>query len=313
MSQPPAPPMTRDSILLIGGAGFLGSALRRTIAARGLRAIVVGRSPGVAVGEGERYFVTAAPGQLAVNLADERVSTVIDLSYAGVPNDGPDAAADILACNLAAQSANIALARALGAPRFVFTSSGGAVYGDGGEGPLTEAAPAHPRSPYGAAKLALEQQLLSAPNLDAVIVRPSNVYGPGQLPFRGEGLVATAMANALLGQPQPVFGDGSAVRDYLFIDDFCDALLGVAALSVSGGIYNIGAGEGTSTAALLDRIGAITARDGFPLAIEWQDARPSDVARNTLDCNRLHALTGWAPQTALDNGLAASWAWIRTQ
>lgn len=305
--------MTRDSILLIGGAGFLGSALRRTIAARGLRAIVVGRSPGVGVGHGERYLVNAPPGHLADDLAGERVATVIDLSHAGVPNAGLDGAVGMLARNLAAQSDHIALAQALGAPRFVFTSSGGAVYGDSGEGPLTEAAPAHPRSPYGAAKLALERQLLGAGNLDAVVVRPSNVYGPGQLPFRGQGLAATAMANALRGQPQPVFGDGSAVRDYLFVDDFCDALLGVAALGVTGGIYNIGAGEGTSTAALLDRIAAITARDGFPLAIEWQDARPSDVARNTLDCTKLHALTGWAPQTALDNGLAASWAWIRTQ
>ena len=313
MSQSLAPPMTRDAILLIGGAGFLGSALRRMIAARGLRAIVVGRSPGVTVGPGERYLVTAAPGQLAANLADDLVSTVIDLSHATIPNAGLDGSADMLARNLAAQSANIALARALGAARFVFTSSGGAVYGEGGDGPLTEDTAAHPRSPYGATKLALERQLLAARDLDAVIVRPSNIYGPGQRPFRGQGLVATAMANALRGQPQPVFGDGSAVRDYLFVDDFCDALLGVAAHGVSGSIYNIGAGEGTSTAALLDRIAAITARDGYPLAIEWQDARFTDVARNILDSNRLHALTGWRPNTLLDEGLLASWAWARTQ
>ena len=119
------------------------------------------------------------------------------------------------------------------------------------------------------------------------------------------------MANALRGQPQPVFGDGSAVRDYLFVDDFCEALLGVAAHGVAGSIYNIGAGEGTSTAALLDRIGAITARDGFPLAIDWQHARFTDVSCNILDSNRLHALTGWRPNTLLDDGLADTWTWIR--
>jgi UDP-glucose 4-epimerase len=305
--------MTRDAILLIGGTGFLGSGLRRMIAAGRQRAIIIGRLPGITVGPDELYLATAAPDRLAAGLAGESISLVIDLSHASVPNAGLDGAAGMLDRNLALQSDHIALARALGARRFIFISSGGAVYGNGGDGPLTEAGPTHPLSPYGATKLALEQQLLGVRALDAVIVRPSNVYGPGQRACRGQGLVATAMANALRGQPQPVFGDGSAVRDYLYIDDFCDALLGVAARGVAGSIYNIGAGEGTSTAALLERIGAITARDGHPLAILWQDARSTDVDCNILDCNRLHALTGWRPNMALNKGLASNWDWIREQ
>ena len=133
------------------------------------------------------------------------------------------------------------------------------------------------------------------------------------MPFRGQGLVATAFGAAQGGQPLSIYGDGSQVRDYLFIDDFCAAFAEIMRKGEPGEVYNLGSGEGTSVKALLDAVSEIAGRDGKALQVDWREARPFDVDRIILDSSKLRQLTGWEPRTSLGDGLQATWSWIKGQ
>lgn len=307
---------TPGPICLIGGTGFLGRALSRHLREQGARLIVVGRSPSVAAEEGERYLSAGELGAREGELSSAGVSAIIDLAYATVPSTSFDDPVADFSQNLASVFRHLELARRLDVGRFLFVSSGGTVYGEGGREPLPESAAKAPLSPYGITKLASEHYTSlfhKVHGLPTIIVRPSNIYGPGQPPFRGQGLVATAFAAALSGRALTVFGDGSQVRDYLSVNDFCAGLIAALTHGGNGETYNLGSGTGTSVRALLDLIGEIVAADGRRLAIDWQDARPFDVACNILDSGKLREAAGWRPLTELRAGLEATWAWIKAQ
>ena len=284
-------------LILIGGTGFLGTALAAHFAAAHLgteaREVAV-------IGRGD--WASGKAEAIGASLSD-RGPLVVDLAHLA----GPPAA------NLEATVRHLDFARGIAASRYLFVSSGGAIYGDQGDAPLAEDAPLKPISPYGIAKLAGEQLAASyrRRGLPVMIVRPSNIYGPGQLPFRGQGLVATAFGAALAGRPVTLFGDGSQRRDYLFIDDFCSGIEAILSRGAVGGTYNLGCGVATRADDLLAMIGRISARDGFPLALDPASARPSDVAANLLDISKIKHDTGWVPRVGLEQGLERSWAWIR--
>ena len=244
-----------------------------------------------------------------------RAPVIVDLAYATVPSTSfADPVGDFTA-NLGAMIRHLEFSRKIGAGRHIFLSSGGTVYGDQGDRPLDEDAPTQPISPYGITKLASEHyaamyRRLGVPSL---IVRPSNIFGPGQAPFRGQGLVATAFGAAMRGQPLTLYGDGSQRRDYLFVDDFCTGLDAVLARGEIGEAYNLGRGTATATADLLAAIGNITARDGYPLVVTDAAARPFDVTSNLLDISRIKNKLGWRPHIGLEDGLERTWRWISAQ
>jgi UDP-glucose 4-epimerase len=301
-------------ILLIGGTGFLGSALRKRLADHEI--VVVGRSEDVSVAANERYFPASELDGLEREFAGRRFAAIIDFAYATVPSTSFEDPVRDFSVNLGSAIHHLELARRLATDRYIFVSSGGTVYGDSGADAASEAAANSPRSPYGISKLACEhyarlyQRLHGVP---ACIVRPSNIYGPGQVPFRGQGLVATAFGAARTGQPLAIYGDGSQVRDYLFIDDFCAAFAAIMEKGEPGEVYNVGSGEGTSVRQLLDAITEIAGPDGKALDVDWREARPFDVDRIVLDSSKLRQLTGWEPETSLEDGLEATWAWMKGQ
>lgn len=142
-----------------------------------------------------------------------------------------------------------------------------------------------------------------------VIVRPSNIYGPGQKPFRGQGFIATAIGSALKGSVVQVFGDGTHVRDYVYVSDFCTALKGVIEKGANGSVYNIGFGKGYTINEVAKKIGEVNA--GLPsLQLNHLPQRPFDVHYNVLDHKKLTALTGWNPVVSLEEGLVHSANWI---
>lgn len=284
--------MTTEPVILLGGSGFLGGALAGRLAAAGVPAIAAGRSNDAEA--------------LRVALGGKAAAAVIDLACPAFPGS-PAAEAEAIP---ALAERHAALAGAVGARRFLFVSSGGAVYGEGDGQPLDEERAPRPISAYGKAKLAAEA-IIRAARPDAIILRPSNVYGPGQAPFRGQGLVATAFGAALAGRPLEVAGDGSTVRDYLYVDDFTDGALAALERGETGATYNLGSGEGTNVRALLGLIGDVVAADGLSLDIFEQPVRPVDVACNILDAGRLSAATGWRPRVPLTVGLRASWQWVK--
>ena len=202
-----------------------------------------------------------------------------------------------------------------GTRRFVYVSSGGVVYGEPEELPVPETAPKQPLSPYGVSKLTGEHYLhfyREIHGLEAVSLRYSNVFGPRQDPHGEAGVVAIFGRAVLEGLPLTVFGDGEQTRDYVYVGDVAQANLLAARVDVSGSktlddvAYNVGTGVETSVNELASAVMRVAGRR---VPVEGAPARPGELLRSCLDPSRLETL-GWRRSGGLDDGLAATYAWI---
>ena len=190
----------------------------------------------------------------------------------------------------------------VGAERFVFASSGGAIYGQPSALPVSEDQPPAPLSPYGLSKWAFERFLLlpRASGPTPVVLRYANVYGPRQ-GSRGEAGVVSIFARRLREErPCVIFGDGSMTRDYVYVAD----IVAANRLALSSGdrdVLNIGSGEQTSTSELFDALCGLTGRSG--MLPEHAPERGGEVRRICLDAGRARRVLGWAPAHSLIEGL----------
>lgn len=205
---------------------------------------------------------------------------------------------------------------ALGVTKVLFVSSGGTVYGNRSlHQPISEDTRTHPISLYGTSKLMIEQigfLYHIQKGLPFVVARPTNAYGPGQQPFRGQGFVATAFASALEGRSLNIFGDGSIVRDYVHVRDVADALVALLQFGLPGEAYNVGTAQGISLRTLLDDyIVPILAEDGLELCCQYTPARGVDVAYNVVANEKMLRDTGFAPRVGLEEGLRETWARLK--
>jgi UDP-glucose 4-epimerase len=302
-----APPL-----ILIGGYGFLGLAYAARAERAGREVHKVGRR--ALANPGARDWQWDDRPALAAAMAG-RAPQIIDFAYATVPSTSFGDPVGDFTSNLGAVIRHLDFAKASGASAYLLISSGGTVYGDSAQLPLTEESPTHPISPYGITKLAAENYALMYRRLGVpvMIARPSNIYGPGQQARHGQGMVAAAFAGALAGRPLTLFGDGAQLRDYLYVEDFCLALDAILNRGELGAIYNVGSGQGVRADDLLTMIGAIVARDGRQLVVEQGEARPFDVDANVLDARRIEASTGWRATTGLAEGLERAWSWALGQ
>jgi len=191
--------------------------------------------------------------------------------------------------------------------KVVFTSSGGAAYGEC-DGPAPETAPLRPLAPYGTSKLSGEEYLATYNRLYGtthVSLRLGNVYGPRQEPHGEAGVVAIFMGLLRKGGTPRIFGDGSQTRDYVYVGDVARALL--LALERDGRVYNIGTGAETS---VLELYRAIQDVAGIEREAELAPARLGELQRSVLDASLAHAELDWRPERSLTDGLALTWAWI---
>jgi len=192
----------------------------------------------------------------------------------------------------------------------VYASTGGALYGEGHQLPATEAHPVNPESPYGASKHTVEHYLYLwklLHGLDYTVLRYPNVYGPRQNPHGEAGVNAIFIGLMLQGKRPHIFGDGTAVRDYLFVSDVVDA--NVTALETgSGEMLNLGTGIGTSVNDIVRELKLIL---GFSEDAIYDAARPGEVQRIYLDASRAKRVLGWSPQVEFSDGLRRTVEWSR--
>ena len=202
--------------------------------------------------------------------------------------------------------ASLTLARAAaeaGARRFVFTSSGGAMFGAPPTVPADDDTPEAPRSFYGASKGAAERYLKIVEwetGMTVASVRPANVYGPYQYPHGEAGVVAIFAQRMLRGEPVTIFGSGADTRDYVYVGDVVEAQLR-AAEAPAGELCVIGTGVETSTRRIFDLLARLT---GYEIAPVMAPPRAGDIARTALDARRALEVWGWRPQVTLEDGLA---------
>ncbi len=302
-------------ILLLGGAGFLGRNLAQALLNRGSEVLVLSRRPSPFEHHPRLRYVQGDLSDAALR-ADllAQCGTIVFLASESVPGSTARKPLTEIDGNLRPLAAWIEDLFALPSRRIIHLSSGGTVYGDPQRLPVAEEAPLRPLSFHAAIKLAAEQcwrVLARDGQHDVTVLRPSNIYGPGQPLLSHFGVIRKLLEVALRGQAFEIWGDGQTVRDYLYIDDFVDACLQLLQLPAEPGfrVFNLGAGEGVSLLELCRRVEAIC---GHAVTRRHLPARTVDVRRIVLDSSALTAATGWRPQVDLDAGLRRSWDWLRT-
>jgi UDP-glucose 4-epimerase len=294
--------------IVTGGAGFIGSHVADGLLARGDRVVVVDN---LASGRRERVAAGAEFHELDIRdaaalgaLVDEfRPDAILHLAAQAdvrVSVQDPGLDADV---NVRGTIEVLAAARRTGA-RVVFSSTGGAIYGEVDTIPSPESTPCVAMAPYGISKLCGEHYLELSNRLYGsrhLTLRYGNVYGPRQDPHGEAGVVAIFFGKLLEGARPRIFGDGLQTRDYVYVGDVVEANL--AALAYAGGeqVFNIGTQRETNVVELL---AACQAAAGSGFEPEFQEARLGELQRSCLECSRAASELGWQARTEIAEGLA---------
>jgi UDP-glucose 4-epimerase len=193
------------------------------------------------------------------------------------------------------------------ATQVVFTSTGGAMYGECDE-PAREDDPRLPVAPYGTSKLCGEEYLATYNRLHGtthVSLRLGNVFGPRQMAKLEGGVIAIFMDRLNAGERVTIFGDGGQQRDFVYVADIVGGLL--AAVGQSGGVFNIGSGVATSVNDLYAACRRAAGRGDEP---EYAPARPGELYRSVLDPSHAEQDLGWQRLHDLESGLRETWSWV---
>jgi len=292
--------------VVTGAAGFIGSHLAEALIARG--------DDVVGIDSFTDYYDPALKEDNARNLAVRRLDLAADeLDFTGFDGvfhlagqPGVRSFGDVFPLYvernvLATQRVFEAAAR--DGVRVVFSSSS-SVYGEAERYPTPEDTPPAPLSPYGITKLTCEhlaRAYARSFDLDAVVLRYFNAFGPRQRP----DMAFTKVAHALAGRkPFDLYGDGAQTRGWTYVADVVDA--SIRAMDAGSGTYNVGGGM---EASLKEAIGILEDLAGRTLEIRKHPPVPGDQRRTNADTTRIRAGLGWEPRVALEDGLRAQWDW----
>ena len=307
--------MAEGRCLVLGGAGFMGSHLVELLAGEG-RPVRVFDLPGAAAKRlaAVRGKIELIEGDFQkareVAAAVEGCEAVFHLIGTTVPStSNRDPVYDVETNLLATLRLLEACVRAK-VKQVIFSSSGGTVYGVAERLPIPETHPTEPRTSYGIVKLAIEKNLelfRHLHGLDCTVLRVGNAYGP-RLPVGGEqGAVGAFLKCLKRGQPIPLWGEGSAVRDYVYVEDVARAFRAALGQRSPHRVFNIGTGRGTSLRELIALLERVTGRQA---SLEQRTGRAADVPENVLDAALARQHLGWKPRVSLEEGLARTWKWV---
>jgi UDP-glucose 4-epimerase len=299
-------------VVVTGGAGFIGSHVADAFVGRGDDVLIVD---------------DLSSGK-ADNPPTEAELAELDIANAPALRERLEAFKPDLICHLAAQASvtvsvanpdldfasnvrgtfNICQAAAAARARILFTSTGGALYGNDVPIPTPETYVAKPLSPYGASKLAGEAFVATqarSDGLNHVVLRLGNIYGPRQDSHGEAGVVAIFSDRLLDGETPIVYGHGKPTRDYVHVADIVRAFLLAADNEVSG-TFNIGAGKETSVLKLLD---VLQRAAGTSIDPQLEPLRPGELDRSALDSSAAETAFGWRPEIAPEQGISETFSW----
>jgi len=309
-------------LIVTGGAGFIGSAFVRNIVSSGIASVVnldkltyagnlnnltpVADSPLYSFAYGD--ICDAAFVRELV--ADTKPDAIVHFAAESHVDRSILSPAPVFETNLRGTFTLLEAARELKVPRFIHVSTD-EVYGSI-EDPLDadENFPLRTSSPYSASKAGSDLLALSyftTYKMPVVVTRASNNYGPYQFP---EKLIPLMISNALAGRRLPVYGDGQQIRDWLYVDDHCRAILSVLQKGRAGEVYNIGGSRSLPNIEVVQRILKAT---GQPESlIEWVKDRPGHDRRYALTSEKISRETGWEPIVDFEKGLLDTISWYRS-
>jgi UDP-glucose 4-epimerase len=308
--------------LVTGAAGFIGSTLVDRLLADGHSVIGVddlssGRSENLGPAERSDDFEFAkadiVDADLHGLLAETRPEVIFHLAAQidvrrSVADPQVDTTINVVGTVRLAEAA-----RQAGVRKIVHTSSGGSIYGTPQTFPTSEDVSVDPASPYAAGKYAGEVYLNMFRNLyglECSHIAPGNVYGPRQDPHGEAGVVAIFSRALLAGRPTKIFGDGTDTRDYVFVDDVVDAFVKASGEVGGGQRFNVGTGVETSVRQLHSSVAKAA---GAPDEPEFHPPRLGELKRSCLDISRAADVLGWQPKVGIDDGVARTVEYFRSE
>jgi UDP-glucose 4-epimerase len=301
------------NVLIIGGNGFIGSHLIDHLIERGYKVRVFDishekfRSPLPNVD----YRLSKLDNIPDLYEAMLGIDIVFHLASASVPStSNVDQISDVNN-NLIPTLNILNLMNRLGIKKLVYFSSGGAVYGNTEPGLINEDVPLNPISSYGIVKASIEHYIhlyRRLYNLDFLIVRPSNPYGPRQGHFIAQGVISTFLRKVSQDEELSVFGDGTATKDYIYIKDFVTILTKLIEVNAEG-VFNLGSGTGKSINDIIEEVNATT---GHVSKVNYTPQKSYDVSHFILDISKLKSTIGEFTFTELKDGIAETWKWIES-
>lgn len=197
-----------------------------------------------------------------------------------------------------------------GVKKIIYVSSGGTVYGVPAQIPIPETHPTEPTCSYGITKLAIEKYLAlfrQLHGLDYTVLRIANPYGERQRIHSSQGAVAVFLGKVLRNEPIEIWGDGSVVRDYIYISDVVDALLAVIDPIENEYVFNIGSDRGLSLNEVLMQIESVTGKAAIR---RYMPSRIFDVPKNVLSIERANNFIGWSPKVDFEQGTSRFADWL---
>lgn len=300
-------------VLILGGNGFIGSHVVDSFLNCGHEVIVFDRHSDSS--RSNLYDIKFFEGNFGDRTCLEKIfaegiDVVVHLISTTLPQSSNLNPIYDVQSNLLESIALFELCVKYSIKKVVFLSSGGTVYGIPESTPVSEKSATHPLCSYGITKRAIEDFLFffyKNHGLQYNVLRVSNPYGVRQSPFRGQGAIAVFMYKCLIGEEIEVWGDGSNVRDYVYVTDVANACL-LAALSLKSGIYNVGSGYGVSILDLLENLENLL---GVKPKIKWQPIRGFDVPKIILDYSLIQEELHWTPQIEFSSGFLEMQNWMQ--
>ena len=308
------------TVLLTGGAGFIGSNLLRLLRKERPDWTLVNLDKLTYAGNAESLAdLRQDPKHIFVRgdianaelveylLRNHKVDAVLNLAAESHVDRSILGPGIFVETNVSGTQVLLECARQAGVKRFVQISTD-EVYGSlGATGKFTEQSPLNPSSPYSASKTAADLLVLAYGHtfkMDVVVTRCSNNYGPFQFP---EKLIPLMIANALEGKKLPVYGDGQQIRDWIHVEDHGYAVLAALEKGKPGEVYNIGAGNEWPNLLIVTRLLEILGKGGE--LIEYVKDRPGHDRRYAIDAAKAHAELEWAPRIPFSQGLSQTVSW----
>ncbi len=290
-------------VLVIGGAGFVGQHVLDCLLARNYLVAALDLTKPERGNTDVDWIIGSATDEALLASATSGCDIVIFLAASSLPNSAnADMAAEIVShVRMVVKAAEIACSQGVG--MFLFASSGGTVYGSASNEALHEDCSTRPLTAYGVSKVAVENYLSVLSHLRGmrtISLRISNPFGPGQRAHRSQGFIAAAMSAAVTGEPLSIWGDGSVVRDFIYVGDVAQAFARCCAYCGSSRTINIGSGQGRALSEVIKAVEAVTNRK---INVEYKNSRSFDAKSNVLDIRLARSALDWQPSTSFVDGI----------
>jgi UDP-glucose 4-epimerase len=305
--------LAHSNVLVLGANGFIGRNLTDALVGKVRSLHGYGRS------DDSHSFI---PSELTWHKGDfldssglgqalERADVVIHLISSSTPgNSNLDRVGDVES-NLVPTLKLLDMCVSAEVKKVIFLSSGGSIYGDCSEVPTPESSGTNPITSYGVNKLAIEKffEIYRLQyGLDYTIIRASNPYGPFQTAKNNQGIIGAILKACVAGNSFEVWGDGTVVRDFIFVDDLVEAIIKAISHRSETRLFNVGSGIGTSLLEAFEICKQVSKSD---ITLNFNKPRSVDVKVSVLDRSLASLELGWQPSTSLEAGIKKTFEWIK--